>query len=336
MRTIVLIEADHNLNNKLLGKRAMAYSEKYQALAPEQYGSRKKLSATQASVKNRLMHDLMRQTRHGSIICSNNAKSCYNRILHSVLSLSLQRLGVPQPSIQSMLTTIQKMKHQIRTAYGTSRSSYGSQSGLPPLQGVIQGHDTAPTGWSITSTPIINAIRNAGYGFKHTSAISLHPLTVACTAFIDDTDLWLSASSPTTPPSSTLQQAQDMLDLWNGTLHSTGGALVASKSHWHWIDFQWDGSSWQYITPDPNASLTIYNYATQQREPLQLLTSSQGRRTLSVYLRPDGSKEATIAALLQKSVSWASNLRSRPLPAALAWLALNIREHKSVNLQKRR
>ena len=38
MRTIVLIEADHNLNNKLLGKRAMAYSEQHHALAPEQYG----------------------------------------------------------------------------------------------------------------------------------------------------------------------------------------------------------------------------------------------------------------------------------------------------------
>ena len=83
MRTIVLIEADHNMNNKLLGKRAMAYGEEHNALAPEQYGSRKNLSAAQASVNNRLMYDIMRQTRQGGIVCSNDAQSCYDRIVHS-------------------------------------------------------------------------------------------------------------------------------------------------------------------------------------------------------------------------------------------------------------
>ena len=58
MHTIVLMEADHNLNNKLLGKRAMEHAEKYQALAPEQYSSRKQLSSAQASVNNRLIYDL--------------------------------------------------------------------------------------------------------------------------------------------------------------------------------------------------------------------------------------------------------------------------------------
>ena len=95
LRTIVLIEADHNMNNKLLGRRAMEHAEQHQAIAPEQHGSRKRLSSMQASVNNRIMYDLMRQHRHGGILCSNDAKSCYDRIVHSVLSLSLQRLGVP-------------------------------------------------------------------------------------------------------------------------------------------------------------------------------------------------------------------------------------------------
>ena len=62
MRTIVLMEADHNLNNKLLGRRAMAHAESHQALAPEQYGSRKNHSSAQATVNNWLIYDLMRQT----------------------------------------------------------------------------------------------------------------------------------------------------------------------------------------------------------------------------------------------------------------------------------
>ena len=242
MRTIVLIEADHNMNNKLLGKRAMAYGEEHNAIAPEQYGSRKNLSAAQASVNNRLMYDIMRQTRKGGIVCSNDAQSCYDRIVHSVLSLSLQRIGVPPGPIQSMITTIQHMTHRIKTAHGISSQSYNNTPTTPPLQGLIQGHGAAPTGWGVTSTPLINALRQAGHGFRHRSAIS-HTLShIACTAFVDDTDLWQS-TNPTDDPTQSLTRAQTMLDLWNGLLHSTGGALVPSKSHWHWVNFQWNGKN---------------------------------------------------------------------------------------------
>ena len=69
MQTIVLIEADHNMNNKFLGKRVMAYRELHQALAPEQYSRWKHLSVAQASsVNNRLIYDIMQQTRQGGII----------------------------------------------------------------------------------------------------------------------------------------------------------------------------------------------------------------------------------------------------------------------------
>lgn len=93
------------MNNKLLGKWAMAYSKLHCALAPEQYGSRKHMSTSQASVNNRLMYDIKRQTKQGGIICTNDAKSCYDRLVHSILSLSLQRLGIPPAPIHSMLTT---------------------------------------------------------------------------------------------------------------------------------------------------------------------------------------------------------------------------------------
>ena len=114
MRTIVLIEADHNMNNKLLGKRAMEYGEllHQHGLAPEQYGSRKHLSAAQALVKNRLMYDLMSHTASYVPMMPNRVMT--EAIVHSVLSLSLQCLGVPQPpTIRSMLSTIQQMKQGI-------------------------------------------------------------------------------------------------------------------------------------------------------------------------------------------------------------------------------
>ena len=45
LRTILLYEADFNMNNKYLGKEMMKTAEQRKILAPEQYGSRKKKSA---------------------------------------------------------------------------------------------------------------------------------------------------------------------------------------------------------------------------------------------------------------------------------------------------
>ena len=46
LRTIVLTEADFNFNNKYLGKTTLYQAEKFNAIAKEQYGSRKGKSAT--------------------------------------------------------------------------------------------------------------------------------------------------------------------------------------------------------------------------------------------------------------------------------------------------
>jgi hypothetical protein len=42
--TILLFEADFNQNNKRLGRQAMYLAEKYNAIAVEQFGSRKQMS----------------------------------------------------------------------------------------------------------------------------------------------------------------------------------------------------------------------------------------------------------------------------------------------------
>ena len=76
---------------------------------------------------------------------SNDAKSCYDRIVHSALSLALQRIGVSRGPIESMLTSIQKLKHYVRTAYGDSEKCLDSQSLRELVHGVGQGNGAGPT-----------------------------------------------------------------------------------------------------------------------------------------------------------------------------------------------
>ena len=125
LRTILLFEADFNQNNKLLGRDMMNHAEQHSCLAPEQYGSRKTLTAIEHALNKRLTFDLLRQQRLPAAWCANDAKSCYDRIVHSVASLCMRRCGVQAAPVYSMFQCIQNMKHHIRTVHGTSTRWFG-------------------------------------------------------------------------------------------------------------------------------------------------------------------------------------------------------------------
>ncbi len=124
LRTILLLEADFNMNNKVLGSDAMRSGERIKELAPDNYGGRRGLRVAEISMNQLLTYNSIWGRRGRAILMSNDAKGCYDRIAHIVVDLALQRLGAPGPALQSMIETIQDMTHHIRTAYGDSDSGY--------------------------------------------------------------------------------------------------------------------------------------------------------------------------------------------------------------------
>ena len=120
LRTILLYEADFNMMNKFIGRQMMKSAEHFGDMAPEQFGSRNAKSAIDHCLNKCLVTDLMRQYRIAGALLSNDAKSCYDRILHATASLSMQRIGMPQEPIICMFSTIQNLTHTVRTVYGDS------------------------------------------------------------------------------------------------------------------------------------------------------------------------------------------------------------------------
>ena len=99
LRSIVLTESDFNFNNKILGRRAIQHAKEIDGIAPEQYGSRKYKSSIDQALHKRITYDIIRQTKRPGLLCSNDAKSCYDRIVHSVAALAYKRIGVPKPPL---------------------------------------------------------------------------------------------------------------------------------------------------------------------------------------------------------------------------------------------
>ena len=68
----------------------MNHAEKHKLLAPEQYGGRKHHRSIIAALNKRLTMDLLHLRRQTGALCSNDAKSCYDRIVHSFASIVMR------------------------------------------------------------------------------------------------------------------------------------------------------------------------------------------------------------------------------------------------------
>jgi hypothetical protein len=220
MRTIQLMNTKFNMNNKKLGGDVMWFAESHNVLAPEQIGSRKNHQSILAGLNKRLTMDILGQRRQARALCANDAKSCYDRIVHSIATLALRRLGMPPEPINSMFETLQKAYHHASTAFGISSQHYGGRR-QPPLQGIGQGNGAGPAIWAAISTVIISVMATQGHGFNILSVLSARLVSFVCYAFVDDTDVNHSASNTDTPGEEVIFEMQEVLDRWVGTLRAT-------------------------------------------------------------------------------------------------------------------
>ena len=253
LRAILLYEADFNQNNKRLGREMMYYAEDLKNIAPEQYGSRKNHTAIDHGLNKQLTFDLMRIKKKPGAVGSTDALSCYNRVVHSVASLSMRRQGVPPAPIICMFTTIQKLKHYIRTIFGDSELSFGGDLWAVkvsdgPIQGLGQGNGAAPQMWAVVSTPVLEMLRSEGHCCFFKAAISGDEVSFVGYAFVDDTDQIVTSPEDDATFQEIAHRMQASVTAWQGGIRATGGAIVPEKSHWYLIDFVWTHGHWRYAT----------------------------------------------------------------------------------------
>lgn len=150
LRTILLLEADFNMNNKQLGRDLMWKAEQDNSLAANNYGVWKKKCAVEVSLNITLTYNSIWARRSKAMLLSNNACGCFDRIAHMVAYICLLRLRAPKEPLLSRIGTIQCLRHFIRTAFGVSEKTDGGDTEIS-LQGLLQGNGMAPPGWTAVS-----------------------------------------------------------------------------------------------------------------------------------------------------------------------------------------
>ena len=137
LRTINLMEVDFNFNNKVISRALMYCAEKNHLIPMEQYRSYKEHRAIHQATNKRLLYNIAYFQKCPMILYNNNVKSCYDQIVHSIASLSLQRLSMLLESIKYIFLAIQKMDHYVHTAFGISESKLCGLKKAIPNQGIL-------------------------------------------------------------------------------------------------------------------------------------------------------------------------------------------------------
>ena len=213
-----------------------------------------------------------------------------------------------------MFTPLQHLEHTIRCAFGTSPDSYGKERWAVPMQGVYQGNGAGPVIWAVVSSPLLQILKEEGFGTYFKAGISKQAIRLVGYAFVDDTDLIQTSKHQTQAFAEVLEEAQRALDWWVGLVRATGGALSVEKSRWWAVDFAWhEDGSWSYKhQAEIPGRLTGLDF-DNRRKTVQRLDTNEAYETLGVFLSPDGSMDVEFEELMKKAKKWADKLRTAPL-----------------------
>jgi len=288
-------------------------------MAREQYGSCKEKAADIQCLNKRLLYDHARFTHEPLALCSNDAKSCYDRIVLIVAALCLCWLGAPKPYVQSMVSTIHGMQHHVCSTYGDSTISQGRKQWDSPIAGIGQGNGASPHIWVAVSSPLFQILAQEGFLATVICAISKLKYTTVGFGFVDNVDLCITI--PNGSSEQVVQQMQKSINTWAGLLRATGGALVPDKCFWYYIHNTWKNGAWQYVRNPTERAMLVPN-DNNALHPIPELPPSEARRTLGVRLAPDGNNRDKLRYLVDVARSWHTSMSGAKVMHAAAEFGL--------------
>ena len=309
LRTIGTLEADFNQNAALhFSKRMMQAGLDHDAIPESQYAKKGNRSIEAAIVKN-LYFDYLRTMKSNGAFLAMDLENCFDRMAHPISSLCAQRLGVSPNISKCMITSLCKMKHYVRTAYGDSDWYY---CGTPskPLQGAVQGNGAASPMFVAISCVILAYLESNTVGVSVLSAITLTLFAISAIMYVDDSDILIAAIEDNESKESIRDRAQQSATIYSEGVHQTGGAIRPEKCRWYSISFKWTNGIAQYDYQSNVEPITIED-SNGNKKVIEKLHIKNGWKGLGVIASPAGCWNDHVQYLIEdKIIPWNNSIRS--------------------------
>jgi hypothetical protein len=252
-----------------------------------QHGSRPGKQCLSAVLKKVLSHDLVRITKQTAAFIENDAVGCYDRLVKNLVLMLLEKLGLPTTATACLGSLWDKVIHMIKTVYGISDITYGSNEERP-LYGPGQGSTCGPLFWLLCYWVMIDSMDPSITAAKFYSVCKSTLVEVTGVSFVDDTSLSTTSdyehdsnlSEKENYASETAHIVGKLSRLaqhWERLLFTTGGAINFKKSHWYLMTWLWKNGIPKLATiKESPSSLTLTTRYSEQAEEVPRIEISEG------------------------------------------------------------
>jgi len=319
LRTLHIIEADYNLLLKWFGAHGfLAKSEYADRLTDAQGGGRKGRSAIDLACKIVVDYDVCRVTKDEATIVSNDLAECFDRMIENCHNLSCRQLGADLQYLKLHAQTQRQQRYYVKHAFGPS-TKCNTFSDEHPWYGAGQGAGDASIRWTAQSHSLITAYQSRAHQFLASNPSGSIKILQGLDAYCDDTMMMLLSLGQQFEDSDNLIKCtQENLDLWNGLLEATGGALNPPKSVW--AHFQWTTNKHGNLILLPGeptlptndhipAAITLSRWGAPPSQ-LRCLLPTEAHRYLGVQLTMDGNSKQELQTMVSRTAKYSALLSS--------------------------
>ena len=344
LRAICLFEADFNWWTKLIFARRMMAQADAKGCIPDDLFAKKGESCDSAVMTKVFFSDISRTMHRPASLTMNDFGDCYDRSAHTVQAVALRANGIPKEAVRVMLTCLRLMQFFVRTGFGESEESFGGTE-ENPLGGLGMGSGSAPPSFAVLSVLIVNAYKRMGHGAKLTSAYMARMFLLAAVMWVDDTDLFHTATSPTTQDDEFVGQVQKATTDWGMLAQATGGVLKPEKCGAYFLSYKFDRGKPRLKKvrelPPPSASFSTKDgkvlpahLTVPQPDgsvaPIPTFEPTDPAKGLGVHFVPAGNGAAHIREMKGKGLKWVDKITTRPLPSRDAWLSFYLSLYRGI------
>ena len=326
IRSIIISEADWNAAGKIhVTRRLMKQAEKENLLPQEHMGGRKGRKSIDGVLTKRLILDNSKLTSTAMVVISTDAANCYDRMLHKYISFVCVKWGLAVQVLIALLHPLQFATHHTRTAYGDSSKGFHGTN----LQGAGQGNTGAAPFWTAISTPMIELMKQYKMHADFVSPISGIVVILTLLAFVDDTELFITAR-PGETTEALIKRSEIAINLWREFLYVTGGVMRTTKCAWTLMDYKGSYTNKQLMTQSENpGEIQMPNEDGSIGKVLRY-DIDDPREYLGVTQMTSGKETEQERVMEEKIQKWNDQIQQSRLPPAINLNAVMTKIHRSL------
>jgi hypothetical protein len=312
LQVIHLYKSDYNSVLGIKMRQVIHNAEDQKSLNVGLYGSRATRQALDPAFIEVLQYNYASLTRWPELKFSNDATSCYDRIIPSISNVIERSMGLHKNIAEIHGSMLEQAVYRIKTQLGISQGSY-SHTEEWPVFGTGQGSCASPPFWLLNCSAYLSIYQSRCYGAIYSNMDGTLETKMGMMSFVDDNNC--NVNCRPAQEETLCSRAEHDAQLWNDILCSSGSALEHSKCTYKYLCTEFTATG----TPYFGTQITIRD-AAGKTTLIEHSSAYQAYKTLGTFQAATKRQTILYQMLQKKATTLLRNWALSTCSANAAWL----------------